>query len=384
MHAPPILAVATELDLKYLQFQQSESAGLNQVVMFSVLGVVLLILGILFLLYLKRRLQASEYNKQREEARFRLFLTELGLNERDRELLETFSQSVDPVRNIPLIEVRKAFEEAVAAFRESFPEHAALRKAAYLRQKLGYGFNNRRNPFDDTRMLSAGLRVQCRLPVKREITFLTSVVGVTERHMFIRPPTVKGKPVDLRRFHALTFRIAREDDAEYQFTAQVVGQSQQAVAVEHTGEIQRLLFRNAARLQVHIDTQFFIVRHEVAAARSHSHFKADESQYALHGHVEDLSIGGALLIVPQGEQDPQEGDMVLFRLVEAQIRDDLVGTVVGTQQRADGTLQMHGEFVGMKELNRLKLSRFLQQLQSRPAPQAPPAGADQGTATTAS
>jgi len=142
------------------------------------------------------------------------------------------------------------------------------------------------------------------------------------------------------------------------------------MALSHTREIQKYLVRNAPRTSIDLDTRFFVVKQEVAAEKSHTHFTAGESQYAFKGRLRDLSMGGGLLVIPTSDKNPEVGDIVVFRLPDAQIAEDLVARVMRLTPLGEENLQVHLRFAQMKEIARLKLSKFLEILEEQPAADA--------------
>ncbi len=139
----------------------------------------------------------------------------------------------------------------------------------------------------------------------------------------------------------------------------------------HTTEIRRLLFRSAKRVPVDLSAQFHVVRQEVAAERTHNRFKAHESQFAVSGRLQDISIGGAMARLEPGTQHPQDGDFLVFRLPQAQIKEDLVAQVLHSVAGEEEGARVHVKFVGLSELNRLKLTKFLHDQEAgAPAPAA--------------
>ena len=379
MPSPVLLQISTNINLQNFQFRPSEGSVAAQFVLLGILGVVVAIILVALTFYLRQRKRLQELALLREEARFKLLMSEANLAARDRELLETFTESEDPGDNIPLLESRTEFEECLERFRAEYPEHEALKKAPALRQKLGYGFANPRYAFDNTRMLTSGIKMRCRVTLpKREVSFVTTVIGVTERQFFIRPPTSKGKPVKLPPMRHVVLRVSRSEDAEYEFQVSMLGQMSNAlmaISCAHTTDIHKMFFRNAPRVAVHQETQFYIVRQEVAAERTHTKFKAEESQFALHGAIQDISLGGALVRVQLTANKPETGDMMVFRLPEAQIKEDLVTQVMGLSEQGKFECNVHLQFVGLNELNRLKLNKYIQIAQER-AEAAPPVAGD--------
>ena len=294
----------------------------------------------------------------------RLLLGEANLTAKDRELLATIAGSNEATDLIPLVSMRSAFETTVEEFREENPADAALKRVPQLRQRLGYGFGNLRNAFTSTRMMPAGTRVQCTIPhPKRSPQFVTTILGTSETAFFIRPPTSRGKPVDVSKLKALSFKVARESDAEYEFDTNIIGQSRnemRAIAIEHTTGIRKLLYRSAPRVDVEIDVKFFVIKEEVVAERRHRVFKRNESQYSLNGQMKDLSLGGSRVVLHNAPLKPAEGDIIVFQFPQAQIKDDLVSEILDIAEPRGGPPQLHLQFVGVKELDRLKLSKFIQ------------------------
>lgn len=357
------LAQTTQMDLSKLRFRSTGSEVLNELVGAAFLLVVIIGAGIGAFFYLRSRRQERELAAQREDTRLRLMVSELNLGHSEVELIQTLAGTNDISELLTLMESRESFEQVVQRFREANPRHPALKRVAPLRRHLEYGFTNVRNPFVDTRMLPAGTRLRCtiRLP-KREVSFLTAIVATNESHFIIRPPTAKGKPARLDKLRELNFNVAREHDAEYEFTCPLEGQLTSgimAVMCTHTRNISRLLFRNADRIEVDIPTEFFVIHQEFATDRPVGALRAIDSQARFDGTLQDISIGGALAFARDAQEVVHEGDMVVFRLAAAVIQDDLVAQCVGVFPRDDGRLQIHLQFLGMKELNRLKLGKYL-------------------------
>ena len=381
MNPAILLQLSTGLDLGVFK---SQGAG-NPVFTYALGGLIAA--GLIYVLYyyITRRARLRDQALQREETRLRLMLTEANLGERERTMLEHLAGSPLPQQIQPLLALRTAFESAAEKFREEHADDPLLKRVPELRQRLGYGIGNLRNPFVSTRMLAPGLRLQCTLPsAKRSVTFVTTILGVGERAFFVRPPTARGNPVDLTRFETLTFKLARERDAQYEFECRVMGQAQSGirpVALEHSTSVRKLLFRNAPRVSVGLDVHFFVVKQEVAAEHKHRTFKRHESQYSLLGKILDLSLGGLRLSAELPGQKPAEGDIVVFQLPQANIKDDLVAEVIDVVAPQQDMIQMHLQFIGTKEINRLKMSKFLQGEQERQGQRVeapPPPSIDSG------
>lgn len=359
-----------DLDLGVLKFRSQASSVSNQTLAAIVVAVVLIGVIVAVALYYHRRRRMLELNQQREEARLRLMMSELNLGQSEVDLIKIIVDSENPGDVIPILELRSEFEEALLRFREGHADHPALHRVSQLRQRLEYGFSNIRNPFVDTRMLAPGTRLRCKIRLaSRDVNFLTTVLAINESQFIIRPPVAKGNPVSLGRLERLHFRVARENDAEYEFTSSLIGQlpnATKAVVLEHSQAINRMLFRNAERIETHLPIRLYVIRQEYTGDRSIAHMKALDSQYMFEGTIVDLSIGGALVSVDKGHERLHEGDMIVFQLPDAHIKDDIVAQVVGIFPSDEGNTQIHLQLTGLKELNRLKLSKYLTMLKDNP------------------
>lgn len=376
MTLPVFLAQSSGPDLSFWHIEKEGSSVSNTIVIIALLLMFAGAAAFGAYVYVRNRLQARQRARERAQHRLKGVVDELGLGSDDVALIAALVGADEVTAQVACLESRAAFEGAVRAFREQRPDDPALRRVNVLRQRLGFGFSNVRNPMNDTRMLPVGIKLQCRIGLpKRTVTFLTVLLGTNERQMTIRPPKAKGKPVDLGRFPTLTFRVSRENDAEYEFTCRVLGQSKSgvgAVGLAHTNEIERLLFRNAVRVPVDFASQFYVVRQDAIVDKSRAALRPQDSQYVLTAQVRDVSIGGALVVVADPSQSPEGGDMVIFRMPEAQVHADMVAQVLRRVERPDGQAQLHLQFVGLKELDRLKLNRFIMEQQETTGATVPP------------
>ncbi|MCH8075252.1 MAG: PilZ domain-containing protein [SAR324 cluster bacterium] len=365
-----LLAQSINLDLSVFRSDSGVSSRTTQLI--GTVLVILILVGLVALVgyIFNQRKRMRNLSEQREESRLRLLVSELTLNQKDLKLLSVITESEDPAKLVPVMEDRVAFEKNLVRFLEAHPNSEALKGVNKIRQKMEFGFNNIRNPFNHTRMMATGIRMQCRVKLpKKEVTFLTSILGINENFFIIRPPSSKGKPVSLNKLKSLNFRVSRENDGEYEFSSPILGQQPdgvKAVRMGHTDDISRMLFRNAERVHMDLDTQFFVIRQEYATNRALASLKAVESQYRIQGSIRDLSTGGALVVADARKTALEDGDIIIFTLPQAQIREDLVSQVVGIMEPEKDVLQFHLQFQGMKEINRLKVSRFLDRLKENP------------------
>lgn len=367
-----LFAQTINLDLGNFKFDSAGSSPAGQIIATVLIILMVVGFGTLVGFIFNQRRSMKILSAQREEARMRLMVSEMTLNQKDLKLLAVITESEEPADLVPMMENRVVFEENLVRFMESHPNSNALKSVNQIRQKMEFGFNNLRNPFNQTKMMATGIRMQCRVTLpKKEVTFLTSILGINEHYFIIRPPSSKGKPVSLNKLKSLNFRVSRENDGEYEFSAPILGQQAdgvKAVRMGHTHDISRMLFRNAERVNMEMDAQFFVIRQEYTTNRALASLKAVESQYRIQGSIRDLSTGGALVVADARKTKLEEGDIIIFTLPDAQIREDLVSQVVRILEQENDQIQFHIQFQGMKEINRLKISRFLDRLKENPPP----------------
>ena len=80
----------------------------------------------------------------------------------------------------------------------------------------------------------------------------------------LRPPTIKKKPVNLKRFPHLTARIRRQN-IDFEFNLPIVNQISEknhVVIVEHTSVIKKLFVRNYERVELNLVSQIEYVTPE--------------------------------------------------------------------------------------------------------------------------
>lgn len=359
-HWTPFL-ISINLDLGKFGFRNEGEALSNQIVL--AIGVFLLIFILAFaaFLYFRSNKHRENFNRRREEAKLKLMLSEYGLNKSDLDAVIEIAGSDSTGRFLPMLESKSAFELAVRKYKAEEPDSPVLKKVGQVRQKLRYGFSNLTYPFGDTRMLGLKTKVECRIPqASRDVVFATQILKTNETYFVIHPPP-PGEEALINKGQSLNFRIEREEDTQYEFNATVfqprLGDNQ--IILEHSRDVQKLIIRSSERSAVDLDTKFYVVKESEAINRGHAKFTAKESQYAFNGHLRDLSAGGGLLVIDKKKQNPQKGDYIIFNLPMAQVNEDLVAEVMRITELSEEKEQIHLRFTGLKEINRLKINKFL-------------------------
>ncbi|MDH4225780.1 MAG: PilZ domain-containing protein [Deltaproteobacteria bacterium] len=355
-----------------------DSSGSLDVAGWFFLGVA----GLAVVVFLYARL--SKWSERRKvlggqsHTKVKMTVQDIDMDPKDREMVETIAGSKAPQDLLPLLQSRIEFEKAVDRFVKKSPDHLVTDYISHLRQKLGYGFDNPRTPFNHSRMVAEGSKMSCMIPLPRKtVSYITQLINTNEECFYILPPKQKGKPVSLAKFATLTFKVTRQTDAEYTFTCNVLGQNRDeigAVKLAHTAEIRKLHYREAPRIPVNLTTQFFVIKQDKATAHPASYYRAEESKYSFQGRFMDISLGGIALMAPPGDFPVQAGDVLVFHLFEANIKENVISRVLKSETIEGGGMKIHGKLTGIREINRLKLSKYLQSVQDVPPPPPPAAG----------
>ena len=364
----PVLAQISGSQLKALRFRQPGSSSSSNILL-MVLFVLAIVLLCLLLRSTLRSHRIGAASGKIGKSQQRRILEELHLEDDDMQTLTTLAGGNTPNKLMPMLQSRIIYEDAVSLFRTQNPSDPILRRTPRLRQLLNYGFANPRNPFNDTRLLAPGLIIQVRIPLKsRQVRFVSRIMAVWEHQWLIRAPTAKGKPVNLTSIEGLILRISRENDAEYEFGVKLLGQSTgnlHTLALSHTATIQRLQFRAAKRVETTLNAKFHVLSDSYNTGTSRITKTSRDANYLFLGEMHDLSAGGALVTVSTGQRLPEVGQMMLFTLPEASISEDIVTQLVRVSQSTESDTQnLHLEFVGLPEHNRLKLARYIETLTS--------------------
>lgn len=333
-------------------------------------GAVAGVSGIFYLMHRKKieaKQQIQKVSDEKAHLRLDIVLSKLNILPEERALLEQIAQgATHPNELLPLVESVEDFEQKVADFKKVKQESKVLKGIYHLRHKLGYDFQNKRASFVTTQMLAGGLKLECQIPhAKKNILFVSPILTVSETGILLKPPTIKKKPVNLKRYPYLTCRIRREEEADYEFQLPLINQifgKPNAVVLGHTDDIKKLYIREAERIPVDIFTTFSIMSEEELNALSGA--KADMVMESINGKIVDISVGGIKAVLEERPAKLSIGDLMIFHLQGANLRDDLKARVLGINSHDTGH-DVHMQFFRSRELERMKIKKFVFQRQKQ-------------------
>ena len=296
------------------------------------------------------------------------------VSEENREFLRKLCDTEDPVELVPVIMSFEEFEKVVEEFKASPRFRApALAQIFNLRKALGFTIKNSEYAFLCTQMLLNGTKLECQIHSKgKSVAFMTSVLDANETELLIKPPTVKGRPANLKQFPEIACRLRREGDADYDFTLRVLDQitdEMNAVVLEQSKHIRTMRIRQSERISVNIEMDFQLV-----SEAQYELEKMEEQSRGEHipitAKVVDMSAGGIKLQISKMPARPIiTGDVLVFHLARSSLRQDLAAGVLQVVPRG-GLFDLHTTFREMDTLTRIKINQYLDRVQKSEMPQA--------------
>ncbi len=348
-------AVNKSLDTSMFGVKNTSSSSTS--VLFWLAGVVVLLL-VLILAYRWLNIQRIKRANQR------YLLRRAKVQQQEIELSEDASFRIvalaKAVNTVPekLLSSNTAFEKAVEKLKKLSPSDPLIMKIPGLREDLGYIFFNRRANFICTQMLQTGQKLRVSVNFKgKSHSYVGTILNSTEDEFWVKPPTVKGKTVNLSKFKSFDFSIFRKNDGEYRFSSILKSQITtpiHALVMAHVNKIKKLHIREHDRYSLQFKRQFFFVHgnRKIQAAGN-----TDDNMQCV-GTVVDISIGGMKFSVNELPERVTEGVKVIFRLEEAKIRNEINAEIVRITD--EGTMKsVHLQFQELSELNRLYLQKFI-------------------------
>lgn len=296
------------------------------------------------------------------------------VSEENREFLRKLCDTEDPVELVPVIMSFEEFEKVVEEFKASPRFRApALAQIFNLRKALGFTIKNSEYAFLCTQMLLNGTKLECQIHSKgKSVAFMTSVLDANETELLIKPPTVKGRPANLKQFPEIACRLRREGDADYDFTLRVLDQitdEMNAVVLEQSKHIRTMRIRQSERISVNIEMDLQLV-----SEAQYELEKMEEQSRGEHipitAKVVDMSGGGIKLQISKMPARPIiTGDVLVFHLARSSLRQDLAAGVLQVVPRG-GLFDLHTTFREMDTLTRIKINQYLDRVQKSEIPQA--------------
>ncbi|MAA89315.1 MAG: PilZ domain-containing protein [SAR324 cluster bacterium] len=283
------------------------------------------------------------------------------LDEETREFVTELCGTVDPVDILPVISSSELFEQTVIDFKESDRfEEEAYPKIFELRKSLEFTFKNLDWPFLNTQMLEKGMKLECEIRHKsRNVVFMTSILDANESHLYIKPPSVKKRPANLKQFPSIHCRLRRANDADYEFDVDIVDQlidEMNAVILKQTSEIHKMTIRESERVPMDMEMNFQLVS-DAQYDLEHKFEAEEQERDMVTATIKDMS-GGGMKLQMKDLQGLNKDDVLIFHLSRASIRRDLAASVMNIVPRG-GLYDLHLKYRDNDTITKMKINQYL-------------------------
>lgn len=341
-------------NVKIFQLKKFDQSDLNLMIGMGVI-IALFILFSIFHNWLKSkqlRQSQKEYQKRKEETR----LQQLDISAGSLKIIQEMA-TLTRKNWEDLLSSNHYFEVAVNSLQKKTPKSPLLAQIPSLRDELGFIFFNRRVPFITSKMIQPGQKVRVGVTVKgKEHSYVATILNTSESELWVKPPTVKGKTVNLSQFKKLDFSVFRKNDGEYRFSCKLKTQITtpvHAVITQHVNKIKKLQTREYERYALRFKRKFFFITNtddEGAQEGARGEPKI--------GTVVDISLGGMKIYMDELPENAEVGTPVVFFLKEAKIQKEIQTRIVRLGREED-YISVHVQFSGLTELSRLHLQKFI-------------------------
>ena len=283
------------------------------------------------------------------------------LDDETREFVTELCGTVDPVDILPLISSSELFEQTVIDFKESDRfEEEAYPKIFELRKSLEFTFKNLDWPFLNTQMLEKGMKIECEIRHKsRNVVFMTSILDANESHLYIKPPSVKKRPANLKQFPSIHCRLRRANDADYEFDLEIVDQlidEMNAVILKQTSEIRKMTIRESERVPMDMEMNFQLVS-DAQYDLEHKFEAEEQERDMVTATIKDMS-GGGMKLQMKDLQGLNKEDVLIFHLSRASLRRDLAASVMNIVPRG-GLYDLHLKYRDNDTITKMKINQYL-------------------------
>ena len=284
-----------------------------------------------------------------------------NIEQEARDFLEVMCGTSDPVDLLPVISSSELFEETAQEFKDSERFDEELLPQLYdLRRSLEFSYKNLEVPFLNTQMLEKGLKLECEIRHKsRNVVFMTSILEANESHIYVKPPTVKRRPANLKQFPSLHCRLRRVNDADYEFDLEIVDQlidEMNAVILKQTSDIRKMTIRESERVPMDMEMEFQRVS-EAQYDLEHKFEAEEQDREKITAMIKDMSSGGMKLQMTD-LQGLTKGEVLIFHLSKASLRRDLAASVMNIVPKG-GLYDLHLKFRDSDTITRMKINQYL-------------------------
>lgn len=346
--------------------------------MIGAMGVVLGFFAFAVFIEIYRRRRDRRLRLEAEWRALRALAAERGVPPDDLRVLEEVVARHAPDHPYRAVTQRHAFDQVVEKEMNRPADPAAYRARGVqlrdIRVAIGMDFAPIGQRIHSTRELYLQQQLWVSTGAGDAEWHRLTVFAVDEAHFLAAP--VNGDPLPaFQPGAALRFRMWREEDARYLFTATVdqVERAPAGIRVRHTAELNRRQSRSHYRLR-HEDAVDIAI---LAAPKAGGDAVASADQPVvgtLRGRFSSLSGGGFSVVV--GQPVPRQVLLRVTLALEGQDPFEATGRIVGDAPLMGGRHLVRAAFVGMDDDHRDRITHYIFQVQQRAVAAQPAAAAE--------
>ena len=336
-----------KVDVSIFQLKNFNQLSNAYLLMWMGAVVVFFILFSIFHGWMKNR-RFKKTQKDYQERKEKTKLRELDISASSLQLIQEMAAQTKKNWE-EIVSDNRQFELAVNKLQKKRAQAYLLEQIPSLRNDLEFVFFNVAVPFLTTKMMQIGQKVRAGVTVKgKEHSYIAAVMNISESELWVNPPTVKGKVVDLSQFKKLDISVFRKDDGEFRFSCKVkkqVNTPMHAIITQHTDKITKLQTREYDRYALKFKRKFNFLDGELTGE-------------VKIGTVIDISLGGMKIYLDELPKKAEVGNLLQFSLKEAKIQKKIQAQIVRLGKE-DDQLSVHVQFTDLTELSRLHLEKFI-------------------------
>jgi hypothetical protein len=188
---------------------------------------------------------------------------------------------------------------------------------------------------------------------------MTSILDANESHLYIKPPSVKKRPANLKQFPSIHCRLRRANDADYEFDVDIVDQlidEMNAVILKQTSEIHKMTIRESERVPMDMEMNFQLVS-DAQYDLEHKFEAEEQERDMVTATIKDMS-GGGMKLQMKDLQGLNKDDVLIFHLSRASIRRDLAASVMNIVPRG-GLYDLHLKYRDNDTITKMKINQYL-------------------------
>ncbi len=355
-------ALAVNYEIKGGFFAHEEA--FDPTVLYYTIGGILLLTVLFkirsFLRTITLRKELRHYHKKKAEAK----MSAMNVSDVTAQGLDKLAAFAD-VEPDQLLADNILFEKAASEYAKKHSESDLIKKFRHMREELDFVFINPKAKFLNTNMMEKGQKLRVYLEAHGESRpFLSQVLRSSEKQLWVSPPKIKNKTINLSKLRRVRIRVYRNGDGEYEFIMPLRAQIRKpisALILDQVSQLQPLDAAPMEKVRVNYQNKFVFL----VPLDQDDPFLTKYTSMPVQGTLTSLSTNQIRMVSTSLPDLVVLGTYLLFKFKEAGINERIKGRVVKVDQDAK-YYYTNIQIVEMSEKGRLQLENFMHTHQRTP------------------